>query len=482
MTVTASDGVNTSAVQAFAVTVTNVNEAPSIASPSLPISTLEDTAVTITNAQLNALVADPEFNDTPSNGSVTLSVIVTTAAGVPVYSPSGYDLASGGNVTFTPPQDYFGMLNVTLTATDSGGLTTSRTVPVTVTNINDVPVITSLPQVGAVIEDETSANATTASGQLTATDADGKRADLDADRLADLALRHADAAANGQWTFVLDQNAPATQALGVTGNLGGQALYLAQVSDGNGGTVTAPIAIAIAGNNDAPDLSAVVLADVTMPEDGTATITAAAIDAALASGSLDADHANGELTITLTVTDPATGAVIFTAIYDGGDISFTPPADYAGTLAATVTVTDPMGSSDTTGFDVIVTPVNDVPVITSLPQVGAVIEDETSANATTASGQLTATDADGNALTWTLIGSPTSPYGTLTLQPNGQWTFVLDQKCACDAGPGRDREPWRPGAVSGAGLRRQWRDGDGSDRDRDRGQQRRAGSVGGGAC
>ncbi len=127
------------------------------------------------------------------------------------------------------------------------------------------------------------------------------------------------------------------------------------------------------------------------------------------------------------MTDPATGAVIFTAIYDGGDISFTPPADYAGTLAATVTVTDPMGSSDTTGFDVIVTPVNDVPVITSLPQVGAVIEDETSANATTAFGQLTATDADGNALTWTLIGSPTSPYGTLTLQPNGQWTFVLDQ-------------------------------------------------------
>lgn len=76
VTVTATDGAsNVSMVKAFEVQVTNVNEAPSIAAPPVQISTAEDAAATITNAQLKALVSDAEFKDNQLGAAVTLSVI-----------------------------------------------------------------------------------------------------------------------------------------------------------------------------------------------------------------------------------------------------------------------------------------------------------------------------------------------------------------------------------------------------------------------
>lgn len=54
---------------------------------------------------------------------------------------------------------------------------------------------------------------------------------------------------------------------------------------------------------------------------------------------------------------------------------------------------------------------------------GAVTED---AAKTTASATLTATDVDGDRLTWSVDSSTPGTYGTLSVDQNGHWTYPLD--------------------------------------------------------
>ncbi len=124
-------------------------------------------------------------------------------------------------------------------------------------------------------------------------------------------------------------------------------------------------------------------------------------------------NSSGDLPLQYTVrTAPASGTV---SIEDAtGLFTYTPLPDFSGSDTFTFTATDGNGESNTATITITVTPVNDVPVATG----SAITLDEDTA----ATGQLSATDADGDTLAFTLATPPAR--GTVAIAPAGSFTYT----------------------------------------------------------
>jgi CshA-type fibril repeat protein len=126
----------------------------------------------------------------------------------------------------------------------------------------------------------------------------------------------------------------------------------------------------------------------------------------------DTDPNGDPLTIVGTPTAP-NGTV---TVNPDGTITYTPDEDFSGTDTITYTVTDPDGNTATSTVTVTVTPVNDAPVAEDdaattpedTPVVIPVLGNDS--------------DVDGDALT--VVGTPTSPNGTVAVNPDGTLTFT----------------------------------------------------------
>lgn len=152
-----------------------------------------------------------------------------------------------------------------------------------------------------------------------------------------------------------------------------------------------------------------VAADVTLPtvaEDAQsffvsfATLLAGASDA-----DLDALSISG-------VSDFVGGSAVLT---DGG-LMFTLTADYNGTASFSFTVDDGRGGTAVANASFAVTPVNDAP---DVAPVSPVVTDED----VPVSGQVIATDVDGDPLTYTIKGDGAAN-GTVTIDEHGVWTYT----------------------------------------------------------
>jgi hypothetical protein len=124
VTVSVSDGTNTPVTRSFSIAVTLVNDAPSIAVP--PAQTATEHAAY--SYQVSA--SDPE-NDTLTYG---LSV-----------KPTGMTISPSGLISWTPPEGVASSVNVTATVNDGSNPTVSRAFTITVTLVNDAPVLTAIP-------------------------------------------------------------------------------------------------------------------------------------------------------------------------------------------------------------------------------------------------------------------------------------------------------------------------------------------------
>ena len=113
--------------------------------------------------------------------------------------------------------------------------------------------------------------------------------------------------------------------------------------------------------------------------------------------------------LTVTAATAPNGTV---AINPDGTLSYTPDPDYNGPDEITYTVTDPDGNTATSTVAVTVTPVNDAPVAT--PDAIATPLD----TPVTLDIVANDTDVDGDPLT--ILGTPTSPDGTVTVGPDGR--------------------------------------------------------------
>ncbi|MBY4892336.1 tandem-95 repeat protein [Rhodobacteraceae bacterium N5(2021)] len=168
------------------------------------------------------------------------------------------------------------------------------------------------------------------------------------------------------------------------------------ISDGNGGTDTATVTLAVDPVNDAPDA---VNDAATTPED-----TAITID--VLDNDTDVDGDTLEITGASVPSEQGTVAIV------AGELLFTPAENFNGEATITYTISDGNGGTDTADIVVSVTPVNDDP--------DAVDDGDTTEFETAVEINLLANDSDvDNPASDLTVTSATVPASQGTLTPTG---------------------------------------------------------------
>lgn len=133
LTVTATDRENEDASDTFTLTITNVNETPTVMTPLADQTTSEDEAFSLT-------VPAATFADVDQVHGDTLLYSATQADGSALPTWLTFDPATR-TFSGTPLNDDVGVLALTVTATDAGNLSASDTFFIVVTNTNDAPTV-----------------------------------------------------------------------------------------------------------------------------------------------------------------------------------------------------------------------------------------------------------------------------------------------------------------------------------------------------
>ncbi|MDR7090925.1 retention module-containing protein [Cellvibrio fibrivorans] len=350
----------------FVVTVSDGNGGTTTSTVTIGVNPVNDTPVS--NDQ--SLVTD---EDVPVSGQVVASdidgdTLGYTVSGVPTNGTVVLNPVTGSFV-YTPNANYNGGDNFVVTISDGKGGTTTSTITIGVNPVNDAPV--SSDQNLSTPED------TPISGQVTATDIDGDTLGY---------------AVSGQPTNGTVTLNPATGGFVYTpnANYNGSDSFVVTISDGNGGTTTSRVNIGVTPVNDAPvsnDQNLTTPEDTPLPGQVVATDIEGDTLAYVVSG----QPANGTVAL-----DPVTGSFVYT-----------PGNNYNGSDSFVVTISDGNGGTTTSLINIGVTPINDAPV--SSDQNLTTLED------TSLSGQVVASDIEGDTLGYAVSGQPTN--GSVSLNP-----------------------------------------------------------------
>ena len=316
------------------------NESPVITSngggASASISVAENiTAVTTVTA------TDPDAGQT-----LSYSISGTDAAKFTIDSATGV-LAFVTAPNFEAPADAGGVnvYDVTVEASD-GQIITPQLLAVTVTDVNDAPVILTGGGEFTVFENTTSSSTWS---QVFATDEDTGQtlsytiSGADADKFT---LQYHSVLGEARLSFATAPN------FEVPTDADGDNVYEVevQVSDGHGGIDTQAIALAVTDVNEAP----VGVADsFAGQEDTLLAIPAATL---LAN---DSDPDQGDTLSIASVGNAVNGS----AVLNGGDVVFTPAADFSGQASFDYTVSDGFGGTATATVNLDVAPLADGPTL-----------------------------------------------------------------------------------------------------------------------
>ena len=336
----------------FTFTVSDGSATSSAATVTITVNAVNDAPV-ITSATTATATEDEPFSYTATADDAEEDAVSFSFTGLPVWAS-----ASGATVSGTPGEGD-GDFSFGIHADDGNEGTADATVNVTVTAVNDAPVITSATTAAATEDEPFSYTAT-------ATDADGDQVSFSFTGLP-------------AWV-----SASGATVSGTPGEGDGDFSFSITASDGNGGTDVATVNVTVTAVNDAPVITSATTATATEDEPFSYTATA--------------DDAEGdEVTLSITGQLPdwasASGATVSGTPGEGdGDFSFGIHADDGneGTADATVNVT--------------VNAVNDAPVADA--QTVTTGQDET------VDISLTASDVDGDDLTFTVSAGPN--YGSLS--------------------------------------------------------------------
>ncbi len=365
LSVSASDGTVTT-VKPWSVDVTPVNDAPT--SGALPVLvTAEDTSFSKTLDA--ALFADADGD--------TLTVSVAAANSEPLPAWINFD-ATTLTLSGTPPLNFNGEIALEVLVSD-GQVTTVKPLSLSVTAVNDAPVIGDLP---AAVTNEDAAFSVVLD-QALFSDVDGDALTVD--------VAAADGATLPSW---LNFNATTLTLSGTPPlNFSGTVELQVAVSDG---TITSvkPWNVSVTAVNDAPTL--VDLPVLETVEDTSFNLT---LDASLFAD-VDGDA------LTVSVTGPA-GATLPTWIdFDAvtRSVSGTPPLNFNGTVELEVSVSDGVATTSKP-WVLTVTAANDAPVIGTL--ITAQGQEDQALNVVLDADLFS--DVDGDDLTVSVLGFGGSP-------------------------------------------------------------------------
>jgi VCBS repeat-containing protein len=340
------------------ITVTPVADGPTAVSDVYTIA--EDQTLTFSDINLGVLANDFDVD----GDSLTIDT-------TPVNPPQNGSLTlnTDGTFHYTPNANFNGTDSFEYKVEDGTGNAESATVTINVTSVNDNPVAVS--DSFTMNEDET----LTSSVSLLVNDSD-----LDGDSLTVNTTPVADVV-NGTLTL----NADGTFTYAPPANHYGSELFTYEVSDGNGGTAQASVTITIYALNDTP----IPVSDSYSVDENSS------IDVSLSLGLIanDTDLDGDTLTVDTTpVVDVSNGTLVLSS---DGTFTYTPYTNYYGSDSFTYRVTDGNGGAATTTVSITVTEVpNQAPVIAGVDSTYTLTQGQDTVITATA------TDIDGDAVTW----------------------------------------------------------------------------------
>ena len=301
-------------------------------------------------------------------------------------TPTGANITSSGEFTWTPTTAQIGSHTINVRVTDAGGLFNSQGVTVTVTESNANPMLTNItPKSGKEGEQITF--------QASATD------DEDADDTLEFSLVGPPTGAmmnsTGYFSWTPTERQDGTHSITV------------QVSDSDGGTDSQAVSVTVSEVNQAPELDPIGVRSVATS--ATLAFTATATDGDFINNVADS------LSFSLGAGSPS-GATITSL----GAFTWTPTEAQVGLHRITVTVTDGAGATDSEVVAVTVTSDDIENSAPELDSIGGRSVDETDTLTFTA----TATDGDDDSLEFFLAGDV--PRGA-SITRGGAFTWTPDQ-------------------------------------------------------
>ena len=376
----ASDGTLQSGDTSVTLDVTAVADPPTAGADGYTIA--EDTLLTVTAPGVLGNDADPD-------AATTLSAVLVSGPAHGVLT-----LNADGSFTYQPDANYSGPDSFVYRASDGTLQSGDTSVTLDVTAVADPP---TAGADGYTIAEDTLLTVT-APGVL------GNDADPDAATTLSAVL------VSGPAHGVLTLNADGSFTYQPDANYSGPDSFVYRASDGTLQSGDTSVTLGVTAVADPPTAGA---DGYTIAEDTLLTVPAPGV-----LGN-DVDLDGDPLTATL-VSGPAHGTLTFNP---DGSFVYTPDANYSGPDSFTYTVSDGDQTSTPATVTLTVSPVNDPP--TAVADTYSLGEDHTFS--VPASSGLLANDSDidpSSVLTAVLVTGPA--HGTLTLNPDGSFTYVPD--------------------------------------------------------
>jgi VCBS repeat-containing protein len=304
----ASDGQLTSNVATVTLTVTPVNEAPVAVDDAYTVA--EDSSVDVPPPGILQ-------NDTdPDGDSLSATVVQPPSHGGLAFGPTG-------TFEYQPDQDFVGTDTFTYRASDGQLTSNVATVTLTVTPVNDPPVVT-----GDSYSTAEDTPLTVAAPGVLGNDSDPDSGDT-------LTATQVTGPAHG--TLTLNPNGSFTYT--PAANYNGPDSFIYQASDGHGGLTKATVALTVTPVNDPPtvtvaagggcgtdDRSGTINLTLSDPDSATLTLTAASSNTTvLPNGQIALAGAGANRTMTVSTVSGRTGtAVVTVTVSDGTAIATVP--------------------------------------------------------------------------------------------------------------------------------------------------------------
>ncbi|PAV46622.1 hypothetical protein CK486_17640, partial [Pseudomonas sp. HAR-UPW-AIA-41] len=341
------------------ITVAPVNDDPK--SSPLFVTTVEDNTAT---GKINARDVDGD----------TLTYSIATGNG-PQHGT--VTLNPDGTFSYLPAKDYNGTDAFTVTIDDGNGGVTTSFVNITIQPFNDAPETAN--QSKTTNEDQS------VSGQIIASDVDGDRLNY----VIQSGVAHGSILLNtvtGEYTYTPNKDYNGTDT------------FTIRVYDPKGGYTDSVVTVTVAPVNDAPTSGPLFMNTV---EDIAANGTI-----------ITRDVDGGTLTYSIaTGNGPQHGTV---TLNPDGTFSYLPAKDYNGTDAFTVTIDDGNGGVTTSLVNITIQPFNDAPETAN--------QSKTTNEDQSVSGQIIASDVDGDSLSYAIQSGAT--HGSILLYTaTGEYTY-----------------------------------------------------------
>jgi|GEM_PF-1444474 len=373
------------ATQTITVAVNGANDAP--AATSVAQSGSEDTAI---SGSVSATDTDRD--------ALTYTALTSPQHGTVVFNPNG-------SYTYTPAANYAGTDSFTFKASDGTLDSNTATVSITVTPVNDAPVLANALADRSV----------TLGSNLNFAFAGNTFTDVDSPSLTYTA-KLANGAALPSW---LSFN-PATRTFSGTPTAADLGTLTVKVTASDG-------ALSVA---DAFDL--VISERPNTSPTGSNAAVSTKEDTPLTGALPGATDAEGDPVTYAKASDPAKGTV---SVNPSGAFTYTPAANANGADSFTYTVTDDRGASSTYSVSLTITPVNDAPVITPLAPLAFVDTAQADIFLLEMPGQIQAQDIDSASLSYRISGGTNvgaystvqGTYGSLQVHiGTGAYTFFAN--------------------------------------------------------